>query len=71
MSLGEIVVRGLNTFGTLVTGGLGMADGTTYTQGVSGSITMSGALTAQFIPSGATSAQKRGGVSITTDIAID
>jgi hypothetical protein len=64
-------VRGLDEAGTLVTDGLGNPDGVTFFSALGGTITMSGALSAIFIPGGAGDDQKnQGGIRIDIDLGI-
>lgn len=67
----NLVVRGLDERGTLVTAGLGPSDGQFFFSALAGSITMVGALTALFIDGGGGAGATRGGIAIDIDIGID
>lgn len=71
--MSNLVVRGLDTEGSLVTTGLGPSLITAITQVVSGILTMLGSLGTAFIAaSGPTDAQKnQGGTSISIDLGVD
>ncbi len=47
--MSNIAVRGMASQGSLVTAGLGPADGTTFVNAAAGAIAMSGELTTEFI----------------------
>ena len=71
--MSNLVVRGLDTEGSLVTTGLGQSLVAAILQAVSGILTMFGSLSAVFIAaSGATDAQKnQGGTAIGIDLGVD
>lgn len=71
--MSNLVVRGLDTEGALVTTGLGPSLITAIIQAVSGILTMFGTLGTTFIAaSGATDAQKnQGGTAIGIDLGVD